>query len=65
MPCICYELEISWEIFFAAILRPAKSVKILNLENFRLYGIISACIFDPIELTQTLAHKISLDLAGN
>ena len=37
-PCICYKLEISWEKFFAAALRPVKSVKIFNLENFRLYG---------------------------
>ena len=36
MHCICYELEISWEKIFTAILRP---MKIFNLENFGLYNI--------------------------
>ena len=39
-PCICYELEISWEKFFVAALQPVKSTKIFNLENFRLYCIL-------------------------
>ena len=33
--CICYGLEISREKL--AMLQPAKSVIIFNLENFRLY----------------------------
>ena len=36
--CSCYELEISREKIFSAMLRPAKSIKIFNLKNFRLYG---------------------------
>ena len=39
MHCSCYELEISREKIFVAMLRPVKSTKIFNLENFRLYGI--------------------------
>ena len=34
--CSCYELEISWEKIFVAMLRLVKSVKIFNLKNFRL-----------------------------
>ena len=38
MHCISYELEISWEKIFMALLGPMKSAKDFNLENFRLYG---------------------------
>ena len=34
MPCICYECELLQEKFVAAVLRPTKSVKFFNLENF-------------------------------
>ena len=43
MHCICYEVEISREKIFVAIRWPAKSTKIFNLENFRLYS-MHACI---------------------
>ena len=33
-----YDDEISWEKVFVAVLRPMKSAKIFNLENFRLYS---------------------------
>ena len=33
MPCICYELEISQEKHFAAVLRPVNPVKTFNSEN--------------------------------
>ena len=32
MHCICYELEISWDKIFAAVLRPVKSMKFFYLE---------------------------------
>lgn len=35
--CIKYELKISWEISFAAMLQPMKSMKIFNLRNVRLW----------------------------
>ena len=38
MHCISYELEISREKTFAAILGPAKSTKFFNFKNFRLYS---------------------------
>ena len=33
---MCYELEISREGIFTAMLKPTKSAKIFNLKNFRL-----------------------------
>ena len=38
MPCICFERKLSRKKIFMAMLRPAKSVKNSNLENFGLYG---------------------------
>ena len=40
MHYIFYELEISREKNFVAILQPAKSAKFFYLEDFRLYGIV-------------------------
>ena len=38
MHCSYYELQISCEEIFVAMLRPIKSAKIFNLENFWLYN---------------------------
>ena len=58
MHCICYELEISQEKNFVAILRPAKSAKFFYLENFRLYGMCIA----PSQLN-ILSLSLSLSLS--
>ena len=41
MHCICYELEISQEKIFAAILRPVKTVKNFSTSKILGYTVIS------------------------
>ena len=63
--CSCYEVEILREKIFAAMLRPTKSAKIFNLENFRLYGILwlPRTHTPPLGLPHTLVH-LFLDCAS-
>ncbi len=65
--CSCYELEISQEKIFVAMVRPAKSMKIFNLENFRLYGSScrSKCCVDSLFLPLVGGFELcGVDICG-
>ena len=44
MHCISYELEISWEKNFVAILRTMKSTKIFDLEKILGYTVVHIAV---------------------
>ena len=54
--CSCYEVEISQEKNFAAMLGPAKFTKIFDLKNFRLYG-ISPLADSALRATVIIMHN--------
>ena len=60
MHCIIYELEISWEKNFAAILQPVKSAKIFNLENFRLYSNLRKTVSHPDHIRLSVGARSDL-----
>ena len=53
MPCICYELEISWGVNFRGHALTYEICDNFDLENFRLYGILNI-FYNHALLTQQL-----------